>query len=95
MEDKYSYKYLIDEFTEDVLINRFLFICSMAEKFIKDRASGELIGIDEYLINHVVVDYFADVLRLKKFHQSEKINYIKIASYLSYWIYKRKPLHII
>jgi hypothetical protein len=67
----------------------------MAEIFILDRAIEGLIKIDEYLINHVVVDYFADILRLKKFHQIEKINYIKIASYLSYWIYKRKPLHII
>jgi hypothetical protein len=66
----------------------------MAEKFIKERSIIDIAGINEYLIYNIVVDYYADISRLKEFHRIEKINYIKIASYLSYWIYKRKPLYI-
>ena len=91
---EYTYEYLIDEFAEDVLINRFLFICEMTKKFIKSYSISNIVDINEYLIWCIVVDYYADVSRLKKFHGIEKINYIKIASYLSYWVYKRKPLHI-
>jgi len=92
--NEYTYEYLIHEFTEDALINRFLFIYEMIKKFIKYRAITDIVGINEYLIYNIVVDYYADVSRLKEFHGIEKINYIKIASYLSYWIYKRKPLYI-
>ena len=65
---EYTYKYLIDEFSEEVLKNRFIFIYEMANKFLKDRAITDIAGINEYLISHIVVDYYADVSRLKKFH---------------------------
>jgi len=94
MENKYTYQYLINEVTEDLLKELQLLILSTAEEFRKDRFIVELVSVDEFLVNHIVVDFFADVLRLKEFHKIETINYIKIASYLSYWIYKRKPLYI-
>lgn len=46
-------------------------------------------------MNQAVVDYFADIHRLKHFHHIEAINYLKIHAYTAYWILRRKPLQIV
>lgn len=47
------------------------------------------------LIFEVILNYFADVHRIKEFHSLEKINSIKISSYEAYWLMKIKPIQII
>ena len=52
-------------------------------------------NIAESVLNQAVVDYFADIHRLKNFHHIEAVNYLKIHAYTAYWILRRKPLQII
>lgn len=89
-----TYNYLLDEFGKEKLENRFLFLYTMANTFIRDRKIGEITGISFKVLNDIVIDYFADISRLKQFHKINKINEIKIAAYISFWINKRKPLFI-
>ncbi len=42
----------------------------------------------------MVINYFADIDRLKKFHNIEKVNNIKIVAYTVYWLVKNKPFQI-
>jgi hypothetical protein len=60
------------------------------------------IGIDESkvhlqmdLLFEVVLNYFADILRIKDFHEHERVNSVKIAAYSAYWILRIKPIQII
>ncbi len=47
------------------------------------------------LLNQAVIDYFADIDRLKNFHKIDKINYLKVHAYSAYWLLRRKPIQII
>ena len=87
-----SYEYLIKEFGEDLLKDRFAFIMKASEQFISDRKIDAFVKIDTHAIKSLIIDYFADISRLKKFHEIERTNPIKVAAYTAYWTYKRKPL---
>lgn len=43
----------------------------------------------------VLLDYFADIFRLKDFHDIEKVRTEKIFAYTIAWIIRRKPLQFI
>lgn len=51
--------------------------------------------VSDRLVTHVVMDYFTDIERLKKFHSIERTNRFKILAYELYWWLKRKPIQII
>lgn len=90
-----DYEYLIQEFGEEVLENRFLLIKHAAERSLKDWDIIRYVNISHRAIKNAVIDYFADISRLKNFHEIEKTNFIKVASYTAYWIYKRHPLSVV
>ena len=46
------------------------------------------------LLFEVVLNYFADILRIKDFHEHERANAVKIASYTAYWIVRIKPIQV-
>lgn len=46
-------------------------------------------------MREVLLDYIADITRLKDFHEIEKVNSFKVASYTTYWIIKRKPIQLV
>lgn len=41
-----------------------------------------------------IMDYYADIYRLKEFHKIEHINITKIVSYEVYWLLRRKPIQV-
>ena len=90
-----SYEDLIVAFTEEKLKKRFSLIFAAARDFVKCRELEDYVFIDQLAIKEFIVDYFSDILRLKDFHDIEKTNPTKVASYTAYWIQKRKPLNII
>jgi hypothetical protein len=51
--------------------------------------------LNSELLHHAVLDYFADIIRLKLVHNISYVNEIKINSYGAYWILRRKPIQII
>ena len=55
----------------------------------------EKIQISESLLSHAVLDYFTDISRLKHFHQAKHINSLKVISYETYWLLRRKPIQIL
>lgn len=59
---------------------------------IKGLDSEVLISSD--ILNHVVVDYFVDIDRLKEFQNIEKAHESKIYAYLAFWLLRHKPLQL-
>ncbi|TGK82277.1 hypothetical protein EHQ24_13520 [Leptospira noumeaensis] len=55
----------------------------------------EYFFVNDAVIEEAVIDYFADLHRLKEFHHIEKAQPQKVAAYTSYWIFRRKPIQII
>ncbi|MDH4130070.1 MAG: hypothetical protein OEV44_15035 [Spirochaetota bacterium] len=94
-----TYQYLVDEFTEGKIKTRFEFIEFQCYDIL-DRFNSTDLKLKEYfhvnriVVQDIVVNYFADIDRLKKFHGINKVNSIKIASYTGYWVSKLKPVQL-
>lgn len=101
MDDRHSvtesegYQYLISKFGKEKIASRFDFVNNILEEYIKQNRYEERVVISKNLVEHIVVDYFVDIDRLKEFQEIKFVNEIKIYSYLSYWMLRHKPLQII
>lgn len=90
-----GYQYLIDKFGKEKIASRFDFVNSILEEYIKQNKYESRVAVSQNIVEHIVIDYFVDIDRLKEFQEIEFVNEIKIYSYLSYWMLRRKPLQII
>lgn len=96
IESIYSnYEDLLVEFSEDVIRSRYAFLHKECSEFLSSMNLAGTVRVDEVLLMHAVLDYFSDVSRLKKFHHINHINEIKVVSYESFWLLRRKPLQVV
>jgi hypothetical protein len=51
--------------------------------------------ISEDILNHVIIDYFVDIYRLKQFQDIEKTHDSKIYAYTIYWLLRHKPMQLV
>ena len=86
-----NYDGLLEEFSEEVIQSRYAVFYEEIEEFAKSLGIREKIQISESLLSHAVLDYFTDISRLKHFHQAKHINSLKVISYETYWLLRRKP----
>lgn len=95
-----TYKDIIGEFTEQVVQERFAFLLQAAKLFVNNRYKEVLQAEDYFLvqekiIGEIVLNYFSDIKRLKTFHNIDRVEPKKVASYTSYWIIRCKPIQTI
>ena len=90
-----NYDGLLEEFSEEVIQSRYAVFYEEIEEFAKSLGIREKIQISESLLSHAVLDYFTDISRLKHFHQAKHINSLKVISYETYWLLRRKPIQIL
>lgn len=91
----YDYEEILEHFGKDKIMKRYITLEEYMNNFIERSGFKENVMISYSLLNQAVIDYFADVYRLKNFHNIEKINYIKVHAYSAYWILRRKPIQIV
>jgi len=95
IETRYvEYTDVIKEFTEKKIQARYHRLLVSAQKFIQGMDFKDHIVCNETILMLVVLDYFSDIMRLKKFHGIDRTNEIKILAYETSWLLKRKPLQI-
>ncbi len=90
-----SYEDILQEFTQEVISSRYAFLFRECGRFLDSLNLTEAVRVDEVILMHAVLDYFSDVSRLKKYHPINHINEIKVISYESFWLLRRKPLQIV
>jgi hypothetical protein len=100
-----SYRYLVDEkiFLDDAgnnlapgiferrFENHFVDIQTLLKKY-------DLIKyctVNEELLWRAVLDYFADIARLKNFHNQPRVQTDKIFSYEMFWLLRNHPIQIV
>lgn len=66
-----------------------------AEEFIYTAGYEGLVECNERIMLNVLLDYYADIKRLKDFHGIEFVRTEKITAYTVSWIVHRKPLQFI
>lgn len=97
-----DYKYLIKRFTtdenkgEDIIKARYVSMEKRALAFLAESKLENSVYLHHGILNIVMLDYFADIARLKDFEDGlERTNKNKITAYMSYWWLRRKPLQVI
>jgi len=81
-------------YSTDIFPIRITYLHRMLDTFLKQTSAEKDAIISENLLCHLVIDYFADVMRVKDFHNISYTSYEKIISYTAYWLYRRKPLQV-
>lgn len=90
-----NYKYLIDAFGQNTIQQRYEHMAKRATEFIKDNNLENKVVLNYGILNVVMLDYFADLQRLKDFEEILRTNKNKITAYMSYWWLRRRPLQVI
>lgn len=91
----YDYEEIIEHFGKDKIMERFTTLEEYLNIFIDRSEYKKNVMVSYSLLNQAVIDYFADIDRLKNFHHIDKINFIKVHAYSAYWLLRRKPIQII
>ncbi|MFH1898170.1 MAG: hypothetical protein ABH886_08040 [Candidatus Desantisbacteria bacterium] len=89
-----NYTDLCQEFGDSKIQSRYECLLQGMESFRKELDLSAKIFINKNILMHSILDYFSDISRLKKFHNIEYVNEIKIISYESFWLLKRKPIQV-
>jgi hypothetical protein len=89
-----DYNDIVEEFGREKIESRYEVLLSALDEFIKKMEYTDSVFINETLLMYSLLDYFADISRVKSFHKIKRVNEIKITAYETYWLLKRKPLQI-
>lgn len=90
-----DYADLLEDFSEEVIQSRYAVFYEEIMEFAKSLGIKDEVRIDESILIHTILDYYSDISRYKRFHQVKHINAIKVISYETYWILRRKPIQVI
>lgn len=91
----YDYEEIILHFGKEKIIQRYQSLEEYLNIFINRSNYKDSVIISTSLLNQAVIDYFADMDRLKLFHDIKHANYIKIHAYTAYWLLRRRPIQIV
>lgn len=93
-ETTLSYSEIVKHFGGDVIRDRYRYLHDKMQMYIKERSLSDCLSVNESILHQTVMDYFADVYRLKTFHKIQNINKAKIVAYEVYWLWRRKPIQL-
>lgn len=87
-----DYTELLQKIGEEKFRARLSELLLEIRDFLKEANFPESVRCNERILYHVLLDYYADIYRLKDFHGIDYTKSDKINAYLIYWIVKRKPI---
>ena len=91
-ENLLSYDKIIAHFTQETIEDRYKFLYSKMDDYIKEIGQENSLYINSSILQQTIMDYFVDIYRLKVFHKIEHINISKIVAYEVFWILRRKHI---
>ena len=95
MNSEYSYEDMFEKIGEDRLHEKYTEVLASANHFIEEAGYESHVECNERILFSLILDYYADLLRLKDFHGIEWIRTEKSFAYLIAWIVRRKPLQFV
>lgn len=98
---KSDYVELLKEVGENEFLSRFSELQKQIDEFLiasqyitLSAEEENNVECNDRILYHVLLDYYADIQRLKEFHEIKHTKTDKNIAYLAYWILKRKPIQI-
>ena len=73
-------------------VNRYTALYDSMTEFIHSLDFDNKAYVNKYALGFALLDYFEDIDRLKRFHNINHVNSIKIISYISFWLLKRNVI---
>lgn len=80
---------------EEKFKNRYKSLYAQMKEYIEASGCSDKVKINEIILGYMLVDYFEDIDRLKKFHNLDHLNSIKLVAYTVYWLLRRKPIQVL
>ena len=93
-DNNQSSHYLL-KFPKEKIRKRYIFLKNLCTHYIKAHKLESYVRVSKRQLQETLVDYFADIGRLKDFHEIEKTEPLKVAAFTAYWFLRRKPLQLI
>ncbi len=94
--NEYNYsKYLDTPEKKNKFELRFKELVKTANEFIEEAGYSENVECNERIMLNVILDYYADIDRLKQFHDVDLVRPTKMIAYTVAWIVRRKPLQFV
>lgn len=90
-----NYKELIKRVGEEKFEERLKELIASANNFICEAGYENNVECNERIMLCALLDYYADIFRLKDFHNIENVRTEKIIAYTVAWVVRRKPLQYI
>ena len=92
---KNDYSEFVEGENKQKFQSRLKELIDTANCFIRDAGYSQYVECNERIMLNVVLDYLADIYRLKDFHGIEFVRIEKIIAYTAAWIVRRKPLQFV
>ncbi|MDR0426419.1 MAG: hypothetical protein LBH24_04515 [Clostridiales bacterium] len=91
-----DYRYLTQYFKLADIENRLRFWAQKINLVLTTMGLEDKVCVNNDLLHRFILDYFADIARLKDFHKTiKRVSVKKIVAYSVYWFLRRKPVQII
>lgn len=99
-----DYRYLYEKndpnkketsFTKEEIVDRFADWMKRIDSLLFNMGLSDKTRIDSMLLSYAVLDYYADIKRIKNFHGMERVKVEKIYSYGLYWLLRTKPIQLL
>lgn len=95
-EDRtFSYDEIVKRVGKKKFEERLEELIKSANAYIQEAGYEDHVQCNQRIMLNVMLDYFADIFRLKEFHDIEKVRTEKIFAYTVAWLVRRKPLQFI
>ena len=94
-EPNEGYQFILEKFGEEKIESRYHCLYELLSAYLKRKRLEERVRIAPAILDHVIVDYFVDIYRLKDFQGMDLVNDTKIMAYTSFWLLRHKPLQIL
>ena len=94
-ETERDYRYILEKVGPEKFRERLDEMLDSANLYIREAGYEKHVVCNERIMLNVLLDYYADIFRLKEFHDIQYVRTEKIFAYTAAWIVKRKPLQFI
>ena len=94
-KEKKSYEYLKEYYDPDVMKSRLIYWYRACQQVISDLGLERIVVINSDALLRATLCYFADIVRIRDFHDIELINESKRYAFGSFWFLRLHPVQII
>ena len=94
VKDKH-YQFLLEYFPANKMPMRYQALWNDLIKVVEGFGLDDKLRIDEESFHMAVIDYFADIARLKDFQDIKRANVDKIYGYKLFWFLRRHPIQLL